>query len=61
MQGRVWQDSTVDLAQTNLARARHRLDDPRMVEFVKAIDRANAVGDRSRAAPDVDTSAADAA
>ena len=35
------------LAQVNLAWARYPLDDPRMAEFVKAIDRINAVGDRS--------------
>ncbi len=37
----------MDLAQTNLAWARHPLDDPRMAEFVEAIDRVNAIGDRS--------------
>ena len=37
----------MDLAQTNLAWARFPLDDPRMVEFVEAIDRINAVGDHS--------------
>ena len=35
------------LAQVNLAWARYPLDDPRMAEFVNAIDRINAVGDRS--------------
>ena len=37
----------MDLAQTNLAWARYPLDDPRMAEFVAAIDRINGVGDRS--------------
>lgn len=37
----------MDLAQTNLAWARYPLDDPRMAEFVSAVDRINVVGDRS--------------
>ena len=37
----------MDLAQTNLAWARYPVDDPRMAEFVEAIDRVNAIGDRS--------------
>ena len=37
----------MDLAQTNLAWARYPVDDPRMAEFVRAIDRINGIGDRS--------------
>ncbi len=35
------------LAQVNLAWVRYPLDDPRMAEFVEAIDRINTLGDRS--------------
>ena len=37
----------MDLAQTNLAWIRYPLDDPRMADFVDAIDRINVLGDRS--------------
>jgi heme-degrading monooxygenase HmoA len=35
------------LAQLNVARARHALDDPRMADFIDNLDRVNAIAERS--------------
>ena len=40
-------NTSMHLAQLNVARARHALDDPRMADFMDNLDRVNAIADRS--------------
>src|SRR5690606_35087038 len=40
-------ETPVHLAQLNIGRFRHPLDDPRMADFVANLDRINAVAERS--------------